>query len=404
MLLLQTAENCFAKAAPPLEQLDHLNQSEAVSPLDQTSYFDQASHFKHVLTWDRPQKQTRADVVKEPLDELLAPLISRNKWKLPKPLTSKQIAECMRCAKQIMLAARAAVVSGNGYERFVNICHRINALFQCTERLKKDCGDRSEFESVAEGFKYLCSHQYEAYKNVAECIDIHSTNTAQVCERECHTSKWVVGWFFYGFLRSTLPMSIPEGDIPSKINVLYFRKLTSDSCTTLHCYMLCLRNRYNTKCGGVGGSLVLEAYLRPIAALYDSWALNPIVNTLKLILPAQCDFVTSDGGLNLYRLDAKQSQAIQNSFSANRNHSLVDLDIRKGSRTATELRAKLTSLLSRKRDSENDDAVRYPAITTMEPTDEEMHVGEVEEEVMLLKRIDDQQRRQLAVSNGREAR
>lgn len=40
----------------------------------------------------------------------------------------------------------------------------------------------------------------------------------------------------------------------------------------------------------------------------------------------------------------------------------------------------------------------------MEPTDEEMHVGEVEEEVMLLKKIDEQQRRQLAVSNGRETR
>lgn len=312
-----------------------------------------------------------------------------------------EVARCLRCSKGAFLALRAAFVSGNNFERFINVCDRIRGMLDCTKRIRGKCANALEVQALMESFQYLCQDQFQAYKHVMECMDTHSGVVSRSCEILCHADRYMLGWFFYGFMRSSLLLSIPEGEMPSKVNVLYFRKVTAETCTILVCYIACMRERYNAKCGGIGGSMLLEALFRPMMSLHKSWAYSPIANTMKLILPPQCNIVATEQGINYYRLGKQAEESIKQSFTQGSSNDYSNLLKGRNLSVSIPQIPLLRGAISPLDQSHYvNNPVSTPAVMSVEPDEARMHLAEVEEQIEELKKDDERQRAALDAFRG----
>ncbi|KAL3986250.1 Chondroitin proteoglycan 4 family protein [Acanthocheilonema viteae] len=231
----------------------------------------------------------------------------------PKSIVS-EIIRCLRCTKPIILAIRAALVSGNHFERFVNTCNRLRGVIECTNHVPGKCSKETGIESLLNSFRHFCIDQFSAFKYIFECLDLHSAAVLRECQEKCKATRRVLGWFLYSYIHSTLPFSIPEPEVPAKINAQYFNKMSGDVCNILSCYVNCLREKYNKRCNDIGGSMFLEILFRPLISFHKSWAYSPIATSMLLIMPPTCDFFTSLDHLNDYRIDEKTYIKINNAF------------------------------------------------------------------------------------------
>uniref|UniRef100_A0A915PQF7 Chondroitin proteoglycan 4 domain-containing protein n=1 Tax=Setaria digitata TaxID=48799 RepID=A0A915PQF7_9BILA len=203
-----------------------------------------------------------------------------------------EVARCLRCMKPMLLAIRATLVSGNHFERFVNVCDRIRGMLRCTSHVPGKCSRETGIESLLASFQHFCEDRFSdrdyflivVYKHTFECLDLHSAQTLTECQKKCQANRQIVGWFLYSYIRSTLPFTLPEPDVPAKINVQYFNKISSDICG-------------------------------PLISLHKSWPYSPIANSMMLIMPQTCDFITTLEALNHNRLDGKTEAKIDNAFS-----------------------------------------------------------------------------------------
>ncbi|VIO99199.1 Uncharacterized protein BM_BM17805 [Brugia malayi] len=262
-----------------------------------------------------------------------------------------QIARCLRCTKPFLLAIRAALVSGNHFERFVNVCNRLRGVLQCTSHVPGKCSKEKGIESLL-----------------------------NKCQQRCQATRQVLGWFLYSYIHSTLPFSVPESDVPAKINVKYFNKISSDACSALSCYMQCLREKYNRRCSDIGGNMLLEVLFRPLVSLHKSWAYSPIATSMMLIMPQTCNFLTNLNQLNNYRLDGKTYAKINNAFPKSAINQYAN-HLQGSNSSATlwmPLLKNIPSPLDHTEFSSNPIKVSTPTI----------HIEEIEEAIEELKAID----------------
>ncbi|VDM10753.1 unnamed protein product [Wuchereria bancrofti] len=304
----------------------------------------------------------------------------------PKSIIS-QIVRCLRCTKPVFLAIRAALVSGNHFERFVNVCNRLRGVLQCTSHVPGKCSKETGIESLLNSFRYFCIDQFLAYKYIFECLDLHSAAVLRECQQKCQATRQVLGWFLYSYIHSTLPFSVPESDVPAKINVKYFNKISGDACSALSCYMQCLREKYNRRCSDIGGNMFLEVLFRPLVSLHKSWAYSPIATSMMLIMPQTCNFLTNLNQLNDYRLDGKTIAKIDNAFPKSAVNQYANH--LQGSNSSAilwmPLLKNIPSPLDHKEFSSNPMEVSTPTI----------HIEEIEEAIEELKAIDKLQRLKL---------
>ncbi|VDM97511.1 unnamed protein product [Thelazia callipaeda] len=225
--------------------------------------------------------------------------------------------QTLGCMKPILLAVRAALVSGNHFERFINICERIRGALKCIRHIPGKCSQESGTRFLIANFQYFCEDNYPViavitvYKHMSECLDIYSSVVQRECQWRCQETRQVLSWFLYGYMRSTVLATISEETVPSKLNADYFRRISGDTCRMVMCYMTCLREKYNVKCNGIGGSMFVEAIFRPLIALHRSWPYSPIANSMGLIMPPECNFLTRLESLNEFRLVKTTDAPIQ---------------------------------------------------------------------------------------------
>nr|CRZ25266.1 BMA-CPG-4 [Brugia malayi] len=317
------------------------------------------------------------DLLNQQMEQLKRTL--NNTTSAPKSIMS-QIARCLRCTKPFLLAIRAALVSGNHFERFVNVCNRLRGVLQCTSHVPGKCSKEKGIESLLNSFRYFCIDQFLAYKYIFECLDLHSAAVLRECQQRCQATRQVLGWFLYSYIHSTLPFSVPESDVPAKINVKYFNKISSDACSALSCYMQCLREKYNRRCSDIGGNMLLEVLFRPLVSLHKSWAYSPIATSMMLIMPQTCNFLTNLNQLNNYRLDGKTYAKINNAFPKSAINQYAN-HLQGSNSSATlwmPLLKNIPSPLDHTEFSSNPIKVSTPTI----------HIEEIEEAIEELKAID----------------
>uniref|UniRef100_A0A915PIB0 Protein kinase domain-containing protein n=1 Tax=Setaria digitata TaxID=48799 RepID=A0A915PIB0_9BILA len=219
--------------------------------------------------------------------------------KMPEPLPN-----CAEgCVKPLLLTLRASFVSGNNYERLMNTCEKLREVYECMDRMKK-CQSDYLFRLFMDGLKYICIE--------------HPAD----CEQKCNAHKLIIGWFIYSAMQSTTFFHIDENGAPPRVNAFFFRKITSEACSILQCYFLCLKTKYNARCHGIGGNLLMEAILRPVYRIHNSILLSPLWNIMRLMMPSQCSFMMTDAGIAWQRVDPKLDQDLKE-FYKNRTEPLV---------------------------------------------------------------------------------
>ncbi|VDM44491.1 unnamed protein product [Toxocara canis] len=197
-----------------------------------------------------------------------------------------------------MFASQFTILQSNssyhtrfGYSRFIE-------ARDCLEKLKH-CGNYELFDVLTSGIKYMCIDQKDAFNATMECIDVNTSEIQDKCSKDCNVEGILAGWGVYAGLRQTALFAQQPG--PAKVNVLFFRKLSSEGCQVLQCFLSCLRSKFNTRCHGMAGSLLSEVIFRPIAMGQDLMLLGPALNLVRLILPMQCNFVMTKAGISNFR-------------------------------------------------------------------------------------------------------
>ena len=228
------------------------------------------------------------------------------------------VPDCAKgCTEQLFATLDVAIRSGNNFERFSNVCDRFNETLVCLANLNH-CASFELFYTLSSGMKYMCIEQREAFTAVIECIDTNAAEIKDACVKTCNAQGILTGWAVYAALRDAQLISPQIGNVPSKINVAFFRKMTSEGCAVLQCYLGCLREKYNNRCYGVAGSLLSEVLVRPIAVGSESLSLSPLSNFAKLMLPGECAFLTSASALSSLRIDKKLDADLKQTYAANR--------------------------------------------------------------------------------------
>ncbi|VBB29602.1 unnamed protein product [Acanthocheilonema viteae] len=207
------------------------------------------------------------------------------------------------CLKPFLLTLRASFVSGNNYERLVNTCEKLRKVYECMDRLKK-CQQNYLFRIFMDGFKYMCVE--------------HPAD----CEQKCKAHNLIAGWFIHSAVHSNKLLHAGTNGAPPRVNIGFLRKITSEACSILQCYFLCLKTKYNARCHGIGGNLLVEAMVRPIYRMHNSMLLSPFWNIMRLMMPSQCNFMMTDEGISWQRINPKLDKDLKE-FYKNRTESLI---------------------------------------------------------------------------------
>ncbi|KAL3982591.1 Chondroitin proteoglycan 4 family protein [Acanthocheilonema viteae] len=225
------------------------------------------------------------------------------------------------CLKPFLLTLRASFVSGNNYERLVNTCEKLRKVYECMDRLKK-CQQNYLFRIFMDGFKYMCVEHPAAFRDLMECIDLHTQVATKDCEQKCKAHNLIAGWFIHSAVHSNKLLHAGTNGAPPRVNIGFLRKITSEACSILQCYFLCLKTKYNARCHGIGGNLLVEAMVRPIYRMHNSMLLSPFWNIMRLMMPSQCNFMMTDEGISWQRINPKLDKDLKE-FYKNRTESLI---------------------------------------------------------------------------------
>ncbi|KHN75845.1 Chondroitin proteoglycan 4 [Toxocara canis] len=155
---------------------------------------------------------------------------------------------------------------------------------------------------------------FKAFNATMECIDVNTSEIQDKCSKDCNVEGILAGWGVYAGLRQTALFAQQPG--PAKVNVLFFRKLSSEGCQVLQCFLSCLRSKFNTRCHGMAGSLLSEVIFRPIAMGQDLMLLGPALNLVRLILPMQCNFVMTKAGISKFRINSELDAKLKSAYSS----------------------------------------------------------------------------------------
>uniref|UniRef100_A0A0N5AU46 CPG4 domain-containing protein n=1 Tax=Syphacia muris TaxID=451379 RepID=A0A0N5AU46_9BILA len=189
---------------------------------------------------------------------------------------------------------------------------RFNETVVCLADLSH-CATYEIFDTLSSGIRYMCIEQREAFTAIIDCID---ANAADIKEsQKCNAQGIVTGWAVYAALRNAQLITPRVGKIPSKFNVDFFRKMASEACGVLQCYLGCLRSKYNGRCYGVAGSLLSEVLVRPLVESSNSMTLSPLADLAKLVLPKECGYLTTPSALWSLRIDKKLDDDLKRAYT-----------------------------------------------------------------------------------------
>uniref|UniRef100_A0A915BBE4 Chondroitin proteoglycan 4 domain-containing protein n=1 Tax=Parascaris univalens TaxID=6257 RepID=A0A915BBE4_PARUN len=231
-----------------------------------------------------------------------------------------ELPDCFKgCNDYFFKAIDVAIKSGNNYERFQNVCHRFVEARRCLDKLKH-CGNYELFDVLTSGMKYMCIDQKDAFNATVECVDVNTAEIQERCSKDCNVEGILAGWGVYAGLRQTALFTPASSGNPSKLNVIFFRKITTEGCQVIQCYLTCMRSKFNARCSGMAGSLLSEVIFRPISMGHNLVVFGPALNFVRLVLPVQCNFVLTKAGIDTFRIDEKLDVELKKAYSMNRGN------------------------------------------------------------------------------------
>uniref|UniRef100_A0AC35U2L3 CPG4 domain-containing protein n=1 Tax=Rhabditophanes sp. KR3021 TaxID=114890 RepID=A0AC35U2L3_9BILA len=204
--------------------------------------------------------------------------------------------ECLHfCQDHIFNVLKPAVsITMPIKDKYKNICSGYQNAKTCMLE-KPQCPSHSIFKTVSSGIVFMCEEQKDAFAHNIDCINDWFQYSNFECESFCLASNLINGLSIKTMLEKDFKFLQMFDPYIMKMSV-------NEGCRVTECMLKCYKQKLNTRCEGIGGSLLVEALVRPMGDVQGLG--SPIIPALTAFLPQQCGFITTaaDTGAEL-RLD-----------------------------------------------------------------------------------------------------
>uniref|UniRef100_A0A1I8BV38 CPG4 domain-containing protein n=1 Tax=Meloidogyne hapla TaxID=6305 RepID=A0A1I8BV38_MELHA len=99
----------------------------------------------------------------------------------------------------------------------------------------------------------------------------------------------------------------------------FMRAVVQDGCELARCQLICIRVKFDAKCGGSAGTLLSEAFVRPISQAQEFLSYGSIAPFMGAFLPHQCDFMVKKEVLNEFRIPPELDEALHKKYDIEEN-------------------------------------------------------------------------------------
>uniref|UniRef100_A0A915LUZ2 Uncharacterized protein n=1 Tax=Meloidogyne javanica TaxID=6303 RepID=A0A915LUZ2_MELJA len=100
----------------------------------------------------------------------------------------------------------------------------------------------------------------------------------------------------------------------------FMRAVVQDGCELARCQLICIRVKFDAKCGGSAGTLLSEAFVRPISQAQEFLSYGSIAPFMGAFLPHQCDFMVKKEVLNEFRIPPELDDALHKKYDMAENN------------------------------------------------------------------------------------
>ncbi|KAI6183342.1 hypothetical protein M3Y97_00479000 [Aphelenchoides bicaudatus] len=219
---------------------------------------------------------------------------------VPDQVAMDKLPECQKaCNDAFSNAMKIALQAPNHHERFVGVCMHFNESISCHDKLE-DCPGREAFDVMTSGLYYACIDQRRAFDNVIECLDIKSNEVQTECETKCRGQTRLSDWVSKAGLFNVFSRS---EQVAQPFELDNFRLMIHDVCELATCYLSCIRNAYDTKCGENAGTLLSATIVRPVAETQTDPFVKTMSTLLYVFVPQQCSMFVREENLAEHRID-----------------------------------------------------------------------------------------------------
>ncbi|KAI6211503.1 CPG4 domain-containing protein [Aphelenchoides besseyi] len=198
------------------------------------------------------------------------------------------------CNEHFSEAMHIAMNAGNHFERYQGVCHYYNQTVHCQDALV-NCQGRQTFDVMT------------TFNKVIECMDVEANSVQEVCEKKCEgrtrLTEWATKVGLLDILGRKKELPHFDGD--------QLRSVVQDVCDVAQCYLTCVRNEYNEKCGNSAGTLLSETVIRPFAETQNEPVISAMGTFLNLFAPRQCSFVINKDDMAAHRIDPELDRTLR---------------------------------------------------------------------------------------------
>ncbi|CEF65551.1 Hypothetical protein SRAE_2000023000 [Strongyloides ratti] len=214
--------------------------------------------------------------------------------------------ECLHYCndKMIGIVKPAMSMSMKISEKYKIICEEYQSAITCMKE-RPQCPSQKFFVTSTSGLKYMCEEQKDAFDATIPCITDWFRYSNSECETLCMASNLVNGISLKQLFQQDFKFLEAFDPYIAKISI-------NEMCRVAECMLSCYKQKLNTRCDGIAGSILAEVVLRPVA---DVQAVGgPISPLLTSLLPLKCAFLHDTNIMKQLRIDERLSKEIAKKY------------------------------------------------------------------------------------------
>uniref|UniRef100_A0A0N4ZUB7 CPG4 domain-containing protein n=1 Tax=Parastrongyloides trichosuri TaxID=131310 RepID=A0A0N4ZUB7_PARTI len=214
--------------------------------------------------------------------------------------------ECLHfCNSEIIGIVKTALsLSMKISEKYESICSDYQVAKSCMEK-RPQCPSQKFFITSTSGIKYMCEEQKNAFDHNIHCINDWFQYSNYECETICMASNLINGLSLKKMFQQDFRFLEMFDPYVAKISV-------NEMCRVGECMLLCYKQKLDTRCDGVAGSILAEAVLRPIADIQA--VTGPITPMVSSVIPMKCAFLHDAQHMSKLRIDDNLNKEIATKY------------------------------------------------------------------------------------------
>lgn len=123
--------------------------------------------------------------------------------------------------------------------------------------------------------------------------------------------------------------SLPSGKaaaVPSSfqrnLSPEFLKAAVQDGCDLTRCQLTCFKMKFDARCGGSAGTLLSEAFVRPIGESQRLIGLGTMTQVIGAFMPVTCDFLFRSNVLREFRIPKELDDALKAKYSRSANNTV----------------------------------------------------------------------------------